>query len=61
MIMWTVREIVKQEYIYEVEAMSAEEATKQVEQGIAGLAKNTRELRPQYITHPRGYSFSVPN
>ncbi|KKN76929.1 hypothetical protein LCGC14_0365810 [marine sediment metagenome] len=57
---WIVREIVKQEYIYEVEAETGEQATRIVEQGEAGLAKSTRELKPQHITHPAGYPFSVP-
>lgn len=57
---WIVREIVKQEYVYEVEAETAEQATRMVERGEADVAKTTHELHPQYITHPVAYSFSVP-
>ena len=57
---WTVREIVKQEYVYEVEADSGEEATRKVERGEAGTATSTQELKPQHITHPTGYPHSIP-
>jgi len=58
---WIVREIVKQEYTYEIEASSAEEATQIAERGEAldkGRCIATRELKPQYITSPKGFEHS---
>ncbi len=57
---WIVREIVKQEYTYEVEAERGEEATRLVEQGKDGQCTGTRQLKPQYITHPADYVHSLP-
>ncbi len=60
MIKWTVREIVKQEYVFEVEADTGEEALRMVEQGKGGKPKGTRELKSQYAAHPVGYPYSIP-
>lgn len=55
---WTIREIVGQEYIFEVEAETLDEAIKKVKLG-HGKCKGTQEARPEYTGHPTGYVHSV--
>jgi len=45
---YKVREVVRQEYIYEVDAETSMEAELKVKRGEAGTAKYTHELNPEY-------------
>lgn len=51
---YKVREIVGQEYIYEVDASSSAEAEDKVKRGEAGTAKYTQELYPRYTVFSMG-------
>jgi len=48
---WTVVERVGQQYYYNVEAESQQEAIEKVKRGLGGVARHTREMRPEYTAN----------
>ena len=56
---WTVREVVGQEYVFEVEAETLDEAINKIKIGHEGKCVETHEARPHYTGHPKGYTHSI--